>query len=384
MRGISQLIVSILIVTARLAQTQTPALSPVIEPALSPAPVVVHSDRTVTFRVWAPRAQAVGVDTDVPPLLPDLRVMTRDTSGVWSITVGPVPSNIWDYQFIVDGMEMPWGLYSVPASEPTFYDLRPVPHGTVHLNSYDSPSLRIQRRAYVYTPPGYETSSARYPVLYLLHPSGRTGASYWTVAGQANVILDNLIADGKAKSMVVVMPFGYPKAEDRDHFGERTEYGENNDLFAADLLNELIPFIEMTYRVYREPSQRAIAGASMGGLQALTIGLAHLDRFRWVGSFSGLGGIANPSHDRAGFVHALEQRFARVLNEKNYSNKTMRLLWFAAGDQEKGILARNQEFSALLDRHSIRHTFDVSQGWNHQPQLWRQNLHDFAQLLFVR
>lgn len=302
--------------------------------------------------------------------------MTSDERGVWAVTLGPFPANIWTYNFIVDGIQLPWELFEVPADRPQFYDLRAVPHGVVHQVRYQSKSLKIDRSAYVYVPPGYSQSSTRYPVLYLLHPAGRTGSSYWTVVGQASIILDNLIADDLAKPMVIVMPFGYPQASDRDRFGQRTEYVQNHPAFAADLLTDLIPFVERTYRVSNTPADRAIAGASMGGLQALTLGLAHLEVFNWFGGFSALGGLG-PGAD-------LATVFAPILKEPARTNRQIRLLWFSVGGNENRLLMRNQEFAALLDQRGIRHTFAPTPGWNHQVQLWRQNLYDFARLLFSR
>lgn len=265
-------------------------------------------------------------------------------------------------------------MFVVPAGTPQFYEPRRVPHGTVHRTSYESRTLGAEMSISVYTPPGYETSTARYPVLYLLRPGGRSGVTYWTRFGLLDVILDNLIADQKVRPMVVVMPSGYPQPSDRDDFAEQSEYVENNERFAEDLFNDLIPFIERTYRAVTDADGRAIAGASMGGLQALSIGLANPDRFHWIGGFSGLGALSrNPDW---------ETRFAKPFKEPQAVNRSVRVLWFAAGDQETGVRARNAEFSRMLDQHGIRHTFRAVTGWNHQPGLWRQNLHDFVQLLF--
>jgi len=346
--------------------------SPVIEPAVVVAPVEVRTDRTVTFHLWAPRAVAVGVNAGFPPVSgPDPYVMTKNHRGVWNVTVGPLPPDIWSYQFLVDGLALGWVQFEVPASEPQFYNERPVRRGTVHISQYESKTLGLQRFVYVYTPPGYENGATRYPALYLLHPAGN-GPSYWIDGGLAHVILDNLIAGNKAKPMVIVMPFGYPLASPR--FGERVEYKENHTGFAADFLNDLIPFVEETYRVVAHPDQRAIAGASMGGLQALTLGLAHLDRFGWIGGFSGLGQLKSEIE--------LNMTFAETLKSPTQINKQIGALWFSAGDLEGRVLARNQEFSTLLKQRGIRHTFVTAAGWSHQMQSWRRNLYEFAQVLF--
>ena len=370
------LMLAMITLDAAVALAQAP--TPVIRPVVSVSPVEVHADRTVTFRVWAPRASAVGVMGDFPPVPgPEAHLMTKDERGVWTVTLGPFPSNIWTYNFLIDGVQLPWELFDVPSDQPQFYSVRAVPHGTVHQARYHSKSLGVERTVYVYTPPGYPQSTTRYhPVLYLLHPAGGTGAPYWTVVGQANFILDNLIADGRAKAMVVVMPFGYPRESDRDRFGQRRESVQDHKGFEADLLGDLIPFVERSYRVSAEAGQRAIAGASMGGLQALTIGVAHLETFGWIAGFSALGGLGPDAQ--------LATVFAPLLTDPAQSNKRIRLLWFAVGDQEKRLMIRNQEFSTLLTQHGIRHTFSPTPGWAHQVQLWRQNLHDFARLLFSR
>ena len=362
--------------TAAGAQTQAQTPAPVVEPRQSPRPVEVNADRSVTFRIWAPRATAVGVSGDfaVPPA-PDWYAMTKDAQGVWSVTLDPLPPNVWLYSFLVDGVQLPERFFEVPGDGPQFHDVRNVPHGTIHLTHYASKSLGVQRPAYVYTPPGYERGTARYPVLYLLHPSGRSGPQYWTKLGLMHVVLDNLIADGEARPMVVVMPFGYPQAQDRDDFPPRTEYSEDHERFATDLLQDLIPFVERTYRVVATPDHRAIAGASMGGLQALSIGLANVRHFHWVGAFSGLGGRANPP---------LESQFAALATNPAGANRAIRLLWFTAGEKETRVHARNAAFSRFLTERGVRHTFVSAPGWNHQPGLWRQGLRDFARLLFRR
>lgn len=316
----------------------------------------------------------MGVTGDFPPLRPEPTRLTRDERGIWSTTLGPLSPNIWTYNFVIDGVELPWALFEVPADTPQFYNWRPIPHGTIHRVAYESKSLGIQRTAFVYTPPGYETTARRYPVLYLLHPAGRTGTAYWQVVGQAHVIVDNLIADRKGEPLIVVMPFGYPQVADRESFGQASEYRQDHSAFGRDLVTDLIPFVERTYRVLADPDHRAIAGASMGGLQAMILGSSNLDRFHWIGAFSGLGGL--------GPTPEFDTRFAGLLKDPVATNRRVRLLWFTAGDQEKAVSARNHALSQLLEASGIRHTFVTMPGWSHQPGLWRQNLHDFIQLLF--
>src|SRR5271165_6088463 len=189
----------------------------------------VHADRSVTFRLFAPKASEV-VLMGSPGILEVIKTPTplqRDDKGVWSLTVGPLPPGFYTYGYAIDGgLRMPdpsnpnlevrrWGdtsLFIVPGGEKSVIEERRVPHGTVHVNFYDSANLDSDRMVYVYTPPGYETGKVKYPVLYLLHGNGQIEAS-WTWTGRANVVMDNLLADGKTKPMIVVMPYGHVPRE---------------------------------------------------------------------------------------------------------------------------------------------------------------------------
>jgi len=171
----------------------------------------------------------------------------------------------------------------------------------------------------------------------------------------------------------VVMPFGYPLASRRFENGS-LDGMRNDSLFMRDLFDDIIPVVESTYRVTVHPNQRGIAGASMSGLQALTIGLAHLERFHWIAGFSALGGLGpNPDFETA---------FADVWKDPASADNKLRLLWFACGNQEKRVLALNQQFSDMLDKRQVHHRFIPVAGWAHQSQLWRRNLHELAPLLF--
>ena len=185
----------------------------------------IHGDRTVTFRLFAPKASEV-ILMGSPGILEFTRKplpLEKNEKGVWSLTIGPLPPGFYTYGYAIDGgLRMPdpsnpnleirrWGptsLFTVPGTEKAVMEHRNVPHGTVHVNFYDSPNLNAERMVYVYTPPGYETGKEKYPVLYLLHGNGQIEAS-WTWTGRANVILDNLLAEGKVKPMIIVMPFGH-------------------------------------------------------------------------------------------------------------------------------------------------------------------------------
>jgi enterochelin esterase family protein len=226
----------------------------------------------------------------------------------------------------------------------------------------------------VYTPPGYPAATDSLPVLYLLHGAGGT-ESAWLDVGRVDAILDNLIAAGRARPMVVVMPFGWPLAGVR--FGgtpptfQEDPLGDVTPRVQQDLLADVIPLVETTYRVSRDPDDRAIAGLSMGGSQALLIGLTNLAMFHSVAGFS-----ANLfRQERA----ALETRLADVLGDPEVSNRTVRLLWMSCGLQEP-LLPRMQDFSRLLSDHGITHTLAPIPGW-HQWQVWRRNLAELVPLL---
>ncbi len=224
----------------------------------------IHGDRTVTFRIFAPKASEV-VLMGSPGILEVIKKpmpLKRDEKGVWSLTVGPLSPGFYTYGYAIDGgLRMPdpsnpnlelrrWGatsLFIVPGTEKAIFEERRVPHGTVHVNFYDSPNLDRERIVYVYTPPGYENGSEKYPVLYLLHGNGQIEAS-WTWTGRANVILDNLLADGKIKPMVVVMPYGHVPREIKTASGAATS---PNDPAAIEkeLLTGVKPLVESKYRV---------------------------------------------------------------------------------------------------------------------------------------
>ena len=220
--------------------------------------------------------------------------MTKGADGVWSITIGPMEPGIYDYGFSIgDSSRMPdpanrnlirrtWGPTSyveVPGDGPQFHSIRDVPHGAVTTHTYHSKTLNLVRQFRVYTPPGYQQGNATYPVLYLFHGGGGD-ETQWTTVGRADIILDNLIADGKAKPMVIVMPYGQMPAR---------QGGNANDDYENELLGDVRPRVERLYRVKTDRANRAIAGLSMGSGQSLHIGLRHLDLFSHIAVFSGGG-----------------------------------------------------------------------------------------------
>jgi len=249
----------------------------------------VHPDGAITFRLRAPQASQVSLS------FAGAKPMTKDANGVWSATVGPVPPEIYQYNFVVDGVRildpgnphlkngraLDASIVEVPGSPPRFDEVQNVPHGALQIRMYHSTPLKKTRQLYVYTPPQYDTEPGRrFPVLYLRHGSGDTEEN-WSDTGRAGVILDNLVAQRKAVPMIVVMPNG-----DTDGTWAGGSSPAGIEILGQELLTDIIPMIDKTYRVSPGRENRAITGLSMGGGQAFTIGLKHLDQFAWVGEFS--------------------------------------------------------------------------------------------------
>jgi enterochelin esterase-like enzyme len=341
----------------------------------------VHSDRKVTFRLFAPKASEV-VLMGSPGILEVIKTpmpLKKDEKGIWSLTVGPLPSGFYTYGYAIDGgLRMPdpanpnlelrrWGPTSsfiVPGEQPAVFESRRVPHGAVQVNFYDSPNLDTQRMFYVYTPPGYETSKQKYPVLYLLHGNGQIEAS-WTWTGRANVILDNLLAEGKIKPMIVVMPYGHVPREITPAPGAPARPAGPSDMIAIEkeLITAVRPLVESKYRVLTDRNNRAIAGLSMGAAQSLTIGLHNIDDFAYIGAFSGAGNRAE-----------WEKADPAVLNKK------LKVLWLGCGTEDfayNGI----KGLADVLAQKNVKHTFNPSGGGHSWPN-WQVYLSKYTPLLF--
>ena len=337
----------------------------------APVSPVVHDDRTVTFSLLAPAANSVGVTVSG---LTGPVAMVRSGNGIWSATVGPLKPEIWEYSFVVDGVSMidpgnAWldqrlrpasSMMEVPGDSPMFYEIRDVPHGVVSVHTFASGELGEMRSFQVYTPPRYDrTKPDTYPVLYLLHGVSNDDRG-WVVMGRANYILDNLIAEGKALPMIVVMPNGqYRRAG-------TSAPGFNAAGYEQDLFSIIIPTVEREYRVKTDPASRAIAGLSMGGRQALEIGMRNLDRYAWMGIFS-------PALTDTTYQSALAPYF-------DTANERLRLLWLAIGEDD-GLLTRYEPFISYLDERGVRYTSTVSPG-AHTWSVWRIYLRDLALLMF--
>jgi len=328
--------------------------------------------------------------------------LTKNADGVWERTFGPLPAGAYRYVFVVNGLTVVdsrnpatsqtnttvYSLAVVPGSD--VFDTKNVPHGAVASIYYQSTALGGIRRMHVYTPPGYEMSRERYPVLYLLHGAGDVDDS-WSSVGRAGFILDNLIAANKAKPMIVVMPAGHvngagaalgapvPAAAVTGMPG----VGTGPDPFADDFTNDLLPYIEKHYRVLTDRQSRAIAGLSMGGNQTLNIAIPHLEKFAYIGVFSsGIisgGRGAAPSESISPFGEAWEKQHLAALDNAA-SKRGLNLLWFSTG-KDDGLITTSKSTVDLLKKHGFDAQFTESPG-GHTWINWRNYLVEFTPQLF--
>ena len=371
--------------------------------AAQPPPAVdspdVQLDRRVTFRFRAPNAKKVVLGSEFAWITP----MKRNSEGIWSVTAGPLEPDLYAYWFTVDdglpvldpancwvrpNLQSLWSLVQVPGPAPLPWDVQDVPHGIVHRHRYRSNIIGDDRDFYVYTPPGYDPAAPiRYPVLYLLHGFGDEAVS-WSSVGRADAILDNLIAQGQVKPMILVMPLGYgrpPKEAVGWMNRHRTDAeiwrrgkGSKEDIelwlrfitgFRDALLAEVMPQVEQGYRVDPSRESQAIAGLSMGGTQSLYTALNRPDRFAWVGGFSsgtvpkadGSFGVDFPGLDTKG-------------------NPPLRLVWLGCG-KDDFVLNQTRQLHELLQSKGVPHTYKETAG-NHTFLVWRRYLAEFVSLLF--
>lgn len=422
------------------ARAQGPQPPPVASPQVMP-------DRHIAFRIYAPQAQAIRLAAGDIPGVGQTTSLTKGEGGVWEVTIGPIDPGAYRYNFNVDGVATidpvnhatsesntnVWSLVVVPGSEVT--DTRGVPHGAVAEVLYHSTALGAFRRMHVYTPPGYENGTAKYPVFYLLHGAGDSDDA-WTTVGRAGIILDNLIAAGKAKPMVVVMPAGHTRRGP----APGGAVGRNaTQEFVEDFNGDVVPYVEKHYRVLTDRAHTAIAGLSMGGSQTLNIAIPHLDKYAYVGVFSSglIGGFpalaaagrgaaaapvapaapapASPSAASATAPSApgpstaapsatapsvpgaragapggaaagappisadWEKQNAAMLDNAAL-RKGLKVLWFATGKEDR-LLPTTNATVEMLKKHGLDATFSESPG-GHTWINWRNYLAEFAPRLF--
>ncbi len=349
-----------------------------------------NPDRSVTFRYQDPAATKVvlNIDTAAKPI-----PMVKGADGLWTYTTPPLAPEIYSYSFDVDGRpqfdpnnltHIPPNLVyrgnqvEVPANAPQLWDTQNVPHGELHRHRYTTgivKGIAANTSEYiVYTPPGYDArAKTRYPVLYLLHGWSNT-VDTWSKTLQADLILDNLLAGGKIRPMVVVMPLGYGdmsfiNGPIGEIWKQRPLVDRNTDLFSQALLTEVIPRVEAEYSVSKKRDDRAIAGLSMGGLEALQVGLNHTDTFAWIGGFSAADHLLDPATQLPVLAPANAAKAANL-----------RVLWIACGTDD-GLITANRKLIAYLKTEGLPVTAIETPG-AHVSYVWRDNLIHFAPLLF--
>ncbi|MEZ0324430.1 MAG: esterase [Fimbriimonas sp.] len=337
----------------------------------------VHTDRTVTFRLKMPNALKVDLSLEGFDGMP----MSKSNDGWWSVTTKALPADIYGYTFNVDGTtvldpqnhlfkpNLIWqsNMVVVPGNE--LWEVQDVPHGALHRHHYKSGVIGDQRDFFVYTPPAYSTGK-NLPVLYLLHGFSDT-ADGWTAVGKAHVILDNLIAQGKAKPMLVVMTLGYGVPDFASPGGTNFRNPElvtrNYTNFSRALLEEVEPMVEKEYKVSKAAKDRAIAGLSMGGAESLFVGLNNLGTFGYIGAFSSGGLPGSP-----------ESAFPKFTADA--ANKHLKLLWIACGTED-GLIGMNRGLDKWLTEKRANHSYVELPG-RHTWMVWRRNLAEFASLIF--
>ena len=317
-------------------------------PIVSPE---VKNDGSVTFRYDGPNAQAVEIHGEF--LKQPLSLKKDESSGVWSLTVDRINPDIYPYFFKVDGVSLAdpnnsltfpnekfqRSLVDIPSPTPLIHAVRDVPHGKVIYDHYKSESLGI-RPLIVYTPPGYEkNSNTTYPVLYLLHGTSDTEET-WTKVGKANLILDNLIAEGTAKPMIIVMPYGRAYPVITRESGSLRNW-DNLQEFKQDFLNNLLPFVERNYRAIKHRESRAITGFSGGGGEALYLGLSNQNLFAWVCGFA--PGMKAEEFNRNNSV---------AFENPDLTNKQLKLFWLGCG-KEDGLFGVFQEYEQVLKEKKL-------------------------------
>lgn len=343
----------------------------------------IAADRQITFRILAPRAESVRLSGSDIPGLGQGAQMKKSEEGVWEVTVGPVDPGAYRYNFNVDGVSVidprnpatsesnanAWSLVYVPGAE--FMDTRDVPRGAIAEVTYYSRSLQRFRRMHIYTPPGYESGSGKYPTFYLLHGASDSDDS-WTSVGRAGFILDNLIAAGKAKPMIVVMPAGHTGPFS---WGQPLPRAE---AFVQDFVNDVMPYVDSRYRVRSDRANRAVAGLSMGGAQTIAILLGQMDKFAYAGVFS--SGVFELARGGAGADGPTwQERNAEVLDNAEVK-RGLKLLWFATG-REDFLLDISRRTVDLLRKHKFDVVYKETDG-GHTWANWRLYLNEFAPLLF--
>ena len=392
MKRLTALTVALLIGVTMFAQQALWGTTPVVSPE-------IHDNNTVTFRFKAPKAVRVQLTGDFLPVqknakfeAPGIVDLKEGQEGVWEYTTPePLKPELYSYSFIVDGLRMndPANVYLIRdvstltnvfiigGARADFYKVNPVPHGTVSRIWYDSPALGLERRMTVYTPAGYETSGKRYPVLYLLHGMGGDEEA-WISLGRTAQILDNLIAQGKAKPMIVVMPNGNasqeaaPGESSRGMVPPTMQLPKTMEGSYEQAFPEIVKFIDKNYRTIKSKSGRAIAGLSMGGFHSLHISKQYPDMFNYIGLFSA---AIMPNKEVSSPIYENMGGKLKVQFDKNPA-----LYWIAIGKTDF-LYKANEEYRKLLDEKGYKYTYYESDE-GHIWKNWRIYLTEFVPMLF--
>lgn len=392
MKRLTALTVALLIGVTMFAQQALWGTAPVVSPE-------IHDNNTVTFRFKAPKAVRVQLTGDFLPVqknakfeAPGIVDLKEGQEGVWEYTTPePLKPELYSYSFIVDGLRMndPANVYLIRdvstltnvfiigGDRADFYKVNPVPHGTVSRIWYDSPALSLERRMTVYTPAGYETSGKRYPVLYLLHGMGGDEEA-WISLGRTAQILDNLIAQGKAKPMIVVMPNGNasqeaaPGESSRGMVPPTMQLPKTMEGSYEQAFPEIVKFIDKNYRTIKSKSGRAIAGLSMGGFHSLHISKQYPDMFNYIGLFSA---AIMPNKEVSSPIYENMEGKLKVQFDKNPA-----LYWIAIGKTDF-LYKANEEYRKLLDEKGYKYTYYESDE-GHIWKNWRIYLTEFVPMLF--
>ncbi|NHT77271.1 enterochelin esterase family protein [Rhizobium sp. PP-F2F-G38] len=360
-----------------------PPASPPADKPLKAFVTSVETDKSITFRLFAPAAKSVAVVLGQrEPMM-----MTRGEDGVWTAKSHVLTPNLYEYYFNIDGFrsidpgyhqpkpqrQVNTSLVLVPGS---ILDTRDVPHGDLRLVTLSSTALKSQRQMHVYTPPGYTDTAEPLPVVYLYHGFGDTVDS-WVTQGRTPQILDNLLAEHKIKPMIVVIPDteadipeavaeNFPAAQRRKDF-----YPINADAIDRELIEDLIPYMEKTYRVRTDADGRAVVGLSQGGYQALVSGLSHLGTFGWVATFSGVSTTTVPNKAVDG-----------ALNAPDTINKALRNFTVTVGSKDTVTGKDIAGLKKTLDEKKIVHEYHEYKDLQHEMDVWRPSLVTFLEKAF--
>lgn len=362
----------------------------------------INADKSVTFRFFAPKADSVLLTGDFLPTekqqsrfglidVPKPAVMIKDDKGVWSYTTANLNPELYSYSFTVDGLRVtdpnnPFlirdvasvtNVFIVGGSQADLYMVKDIAHGSVNRRWYDSPGLGMDRRLTIYTPPGYENSKTKYPVLYLLHGAGGDEEA-WIALGRTAQIMDNLIAAGKANPMIVVMPNGNVSQDAAPGEGNKGFYKpqfmapRTMDGSYEGSFMDIIKFVEKNYRVIAKKEGRAIAGLSMGGFHSMHISRYYPKTFDYVGLFSA---AIMPREDATGKVYSNLDGTLKTQNENG-----TKLYWIAIGKTDF-LYKANEDFRKKLDGMGMKYEYRESEG-GHIWRNWRVYLSEFVPKLF--